>query len=830
VRLWNVVLILFTSFIFSLIPIKSNSQTIDRIQAYLIERIANQYFSNDWQISLSQYQAWIGLISLREAGSGRASAHSGWAGDQFYHKVKGEDFPFCMGVGPFQLHRGGEAGGENENWDAWPIIDKVNPEKSLLSVLRWHRNRWRTSGHTLETFSTYSPWLAVNLNYTDAFEITWNNITGTSWDTSKNTEEPVIISWPFAGDDSYERDVRYIGRAYWNLRFFDEYSNREQIWDGFYDTWHIIARNWRGKEVFRYYYTIREEEGTGWEILVYDDPAIDNRIEEFKYGFKRCYKGCPNKGKLYYPEDVTREPDDGVAGEAGFTEEHSILNPNRIQQVSNLYAATSNPGLVYRFDRKNWKLISTEEDLGNAYAVLDLIEYNGNLYAATSTEFGYWAGIGRVYKFERSDDGRIQWTLVGDNMDHSVNDLEIYNRELYAGTSRNGFRLYKYTPGTTNCGIQNWTRVVNYWWNGVRSLYNDGYNLLMGDVYWDYIGHWDGSNFYPDQPIATGSCIYDFGEYAGHLYAAAYYGRMWHSSNGINWNVILDYYDGNMWALEKFRNRLYMSYDNGELRRTDGIDLRGELVFKTEDKAKDGIISMTTDGDYLYFGTGGDAVGYGGQTTGIANVYRYDGVNSPKTIWVWDPQIDEIQRFSLAGIQRLYVSGEERLREARQNLPEWREITETIGTVSTGGSWIFQFINDVIRNLRIILNWSGSIMQLRVYRPDGSLYTEYQSDNPPIMINIPNAEIGEWKFQVVPINIPYENYPFALIVATPSIIPGDLDNDGDVDQNDLNILLSYRNKPASSCPKCDLDGDGMITVLDARKLVLLCTRPRCATE
>ncbi|MFT5758966.1 MAG: hypothetical protein ACI9LM_003715, partial [Alteromonadaceae bacterium] len=30
--------------------------------------------------------------------------------------------------------------------------------------------------------------------------------------------------------------------------------------------------------------------------------------------------------------------------------------------------------------------------------------------------------------------------------------------------------------------------------------------------------------------------------------------------------------------------------------------------------------------------------------------------------------------------------------------------------------------------------------------------------------------------------------------------------------------------------KKDLDGDGTITVLDARKLVSLCTRMRCATE
>ena len=56
---------------------------------------------------------------------------------------------------------------------------------------------------------------------------------------------------------------------------------------------------------------------------------------------------------------------------------------------------------------------------------------------------------------------------------------------------------------------------------------------------------------------------------------------------------------------------------------------------------------------------------------------------------------------------------------------------------------------------------------------------------------------------------------------------GDLDNDGDVDRDDLNIILSYRNQPASECPECDLDGDDMITALDARKLVLLCTCPRC---
>jgi pimeloyl-ACP methyl ester carboxylesterase len=61
-------------------------------------------------------------------------------------------------------------------------------------------------------------------------------------------------------------------------------------------------------------------------------------------------------------------------------------------------------------------------------------------------------------------------------------------------------------------------------------------------------------------------------------------------------------------------------------------------------------------------------------------------------------------------------------------------------------------------------------------------------------------------------------------------IMGDLDNDGDIDNNDLNIILKYRNQPSSANPYCDLDGDGMITGLDARKLVTLCTRPRCSTN
>jgi len=291
----------------------------------------------------------------------------------------------------------------------------------------------------------------------------------------------------------------------------------------------------------------------------------------------------------------------------------SILAPQaKADMLSNdpiLYAGGHNPGVVYHYlGGTSWEVISPV--LG--YAVLSLVEYDGHLYAGTTSAFG-GSGIGRVYRY----DGGTTWTLVGNNMDNDVCSLAIYQGHLYAGTAWNGMKLYRYEGGTS------WTQVIgNIVWDGTRSLYVSHGYLLMGDIGWDYIGHWDGVSFYQDQPSTTGSCIYDFQEYGDYLYAAAYTGRLWRSTDATRWSVVLDYYDGNMWELEEFRGQLYTSYNNGELRTSDGTT-RGTLVYQ----ASDGIISMTTDGNYLYFGTGGDAVGYGPESSGIANVYKYDGTN-----------------------------------------------------------------------------------------------------------------------------------------------------------------------------------------------------------
>ncbi len=62
----------------------------------------------------------------------------------------------------------------------------------------------------------------------------------------------------------------------------------------------------------------------------------------------------------------------------------------------------------------------------------------------------------------------------------------------------------------------------------------------------------------------------------------------------------------------------------------------------------------------------------------------------------------------------------------------------------------------------------------------------------------------------------YSNPIFIKVI---SDIPGDLNNDGIVDRSDLHVIRDYLRQPAEACPECDIDGDGRITILDARKLV-----------
>ncbi|HSR68861.1 MAG TPA: Ig-like domain-containing protein [Acidobacteriota bacterium] len=72
----------------------------------------------------------------------------------------------------------------------------------------------------------------------------------------------------------------------------------------------------------------------------------------------------------------------------------------------------------------------------------------------------------------------------------------------------------------------------------------------------------------------------------------------------------------------------------------------------------------------------------------------------------------------------------------------------------------------------------------------------------------------------------------ALLLAAPFLWAqsADLDNDGDVDRDDILIILMALNEPAMAMDPRDLDNDGTITILDARKAVIQCDRNLCATE
>jgi hypothetical protein len=65
--------------------------------------------------------------------------------------------------------------------------------------------------------------------------------------------------------------------------------------------------------------------------------------------------------------------------------------------------------------------------------------------------------------------------------------------------------------------------------------------------------------------------------------------------------------------------------------------------------------------------------------------------------------------------------------------------------------------------LQVILNWQGSEMKVTLYEPSGNVYGEYQSTEPPINVEVPNPAEGVWKCEVTAVDIPNDNYPFALV-------------------------------------------------------------------
>ncbi len=73
-------------------------------------------------------------------------------------------------------------------------------------------------------------------------------------------------------------------------------------------------------------------------------------------------------------------------------------------------------------------------------------------------------------------------------------------------------------------------------------------------------------------------------------------------------------------------------------------------------------------------------------------------------------------------------------------------------------------------------------------------------------------------------------FAFTVTAASAAPLACDANGDGSIDKSDIDLIVAARNTRASGASDVrDVDGDGMITVGDARICALRCTRARCST-
>jgi YVTN family beta-propeller protein len=245
-----------------------------------------KYYRNTWSISRSEYKAWIALIALQEGGNFGYGAHSGSSTDS-YHHVSGQNFYFSTGLGAFQLDRGGVS----DSWSKMPSIDKLDPEKSLESTLKYFYNTY-TGTEDLSYFEKHSVWFGVASGKEAVFKPIWQAMTGHTWDECKNAKLDVNFS-PSTFDAPYSKYVTYVGKIHWNPH--------NGMFDKDLDTWLITAGSYRATgNKYQYYYTY--DSTTGWESWVLNDAD-----KKYIYRFDRNY------ASTYLPNPLTGVTDSSPA-------------------------------------------------------------------------------------------------------------------------------------------------------------------------------------------------------------------------------------------------------------------------------------------------------------------------------------------------------------------------------------------------------------------------------------------------------------------------------------------------------------------------------------
>jgi hypothetical protein len=164
------------------------------------------------------------------------------------------------------------------------------------------------------------------------------------------------------------------------------------------------------------------------------------------------------------------------------------------------------------------------------------------------------------------------------------------------------------------------------------------------------------------------------------------------------------------------------------------------------------------------------------QTFLIAGNYTTDvftpgGTQPPIEVKKIDVASDTVQTFRLTEDYSLLDTAKARLSgdlELKLNL---------LDIVNRGASATYDMvIRPGKEKFQVIMNWPGDSLRLTLYRPDGTVYGEYSGTKPPLIVEVPqkNGELvpGIWKCKVTALDVPQDNYPFALVTGvTPNKPP-----------------------------------------------------------
>jgi len=91
---------------------------------------------------------------------------------------------------------------------------------------------------------------------------------------------------------------------------------------------------------------------------------------------------------------------------------------------------------------------------------------------------------------------------------------------------------------------------------------------------------------------------------------------------------------------------------------------------------------------------------------------------------------------------------------------------EDQGIAYSDESYEKSFYAEAGEKIKVMLSWPGSTMKLSIYEPDGSLYEEVESDNPPVSITIEDAEKGIYEYSVEAIDVSEDGAPYAVSIGS----------------------------------------------------------------